>query len=84
MPGFEKEGIDLRFDDGILSIEASHERREDDGTTAHRHTRHVHERLHVGDVIRDEISATYRNGVLEVRLPAREGVSDDESRIDID
>jgi HSP20 family protein len=84
MPGFEKEEIDLRFDDGVLSVEASHERREDDATTARRHARHVHERLHVGDVIDEEISATYRNGVLEVRLPTREEVSDDGSRIDID
>lgn len=85
MPGFEKEEIDLRFDDGTVSIEASHETSEDDGSVAHRHVRHVHEQLHVpGDVIRDGIHATYRNGVLEIHVPTREETEDDESRIDID
>lgn len=85
MPGFEKEEIDLRFDDGVLSVEASHETSSDDGTTAQHHSRHVHERLHVGDVIDEEISATYQNGVLEVRLPTHEDLDEDDgSRIDID
>ncbi|ADJ13747.1 small heat shock protein [Halalkalicoccus jeotgali B3] len=84
VPGFEKEEIDLRYDDGVVSIEATHKSASDDGTTAERHTRHVHERLHVGDVIVEEITASYRNGVLEVHLPTHERPADDGSRIDID
>ncbi|WP_245998485.1 Hsp20 family protein [Halalkalicoccus subterraneus] len=84
MPGFEKEEIDLRYEDGMISIRATHETSSDDGTVAERHTRHAHEQLHVGDVIEAEITASYRNGVLEVHLPTREETTDDESRIDID
>jgi HSP20 family protein len=87
MPGFEKEEIDLRFDDGSLSVEASHETGEEDGVSARRHTRHVHERIHVpGEVVEEEISASYHNGVLEVRLPtpASADAEDDGTRIDID
>lgn len=84
MPGFEKEEIDLRYDDGMISIRATHETSSDDGTVSERHTRHVHEQLHVDDVIEAEITATYRNGVLEVHLPTHEETTDDASRIDID
>lgn len=86
MPGFEREEIDLRFEDGALSIEATHERSEDDGATTRRHSRRVHERLAVpGDVIEEEIGASYRNGVLEIHLPTREEADEDDgTRIDID
>ncbi|MDL5363581.1 Hsp20/alpha crystallin family protein [Halalkalicoccus sp. NIPERK01] len=84
MPGFEKEEIDLRFDDGVVSIEASHERDEGDDTVARRHTRYVREQVRVGDVIAEESTASYRNGVLEVHLPTRGEAADEGSRIDID
>lgn len=84
MPGFEKEEIDLRYEDGIVSIRASHETSSDDGTVSERHTRRVHEQLPVGDVIEGGITATYRNGVLEVHLPIHEDASEDESKIEIE
>lgn len=87
MPGFEKEEIDLRFEDGSLSVEASHETSEEDGVSARHHTRHVHERIHVpGEIIEEEITASYHNGVLEVHLPTPESVEDEDqgTRIDID
>lgn len=86
VPGFEKEEIDLRFDDGSLSVEASHETSEEDGVSARRHARHVYERIHVpGEVVEEEITASYHNGVLEVRLPTPESTDDDHgTRIDID
>lgn len=84
MPGFEKEEIDLRYDGGMISIRTAHETSSDDGAIAERHTRHVHKQLHVGDVIKTEITATYRNDVLEVHLPTHDDVSEDESRIDIE
>jgi HSP20 family protein len=89
MPGFEKEEIDLRYDDGSLSVEASREVSEEDGVSARHHTRHVYERIHVpGEVVEEEISASYRNGVLEVRLPVPASTEsedeDDGTRIDTD
>ncbi len=87
IPGFEKEEIDLRYEDGSLSVEASHETSEESDASTRRHTRHVYERIHVpGDVIEEEITASYHNGVLEVRLPTPESVDDEDhgTRIDID
>ncbi len=86
MPGFEKEEIDLRYEDGSLSVEASHETNEESDTVARHYTRHVYERIHVpGEVLEEEITASYHNGVLEVHLPALEtDEPDDGTRIDID
>ena len=85
LPGFEKEEIDLRFDDGILSIRASHEV-ESEGMGAHySRSRRVSDSIRVpGDVIVEEIEAHYRNGVLEVVLPVEGEMDDDSHRIDID
>lgn len=64
MPGFEREEIDLRWDEGVLRIAAEHED-EDRGRakTYHRSFR-LPKRIEP-----EEIEATYSNGVLEVRLP---------------
>lgn len=86
MPGFEKEEIDLRFDDGKLVVEARHEVTDESPVGSISRSRRVHESLHVpGEVIVDEIEATYRNGVLEISLPTEEAPEDDDAhRIDID
>ena len=80
VPGFETDEIDLRFVDGVLTIEAEHETEDGDGTRS----RHVHDRIRVpGDVLVEEIDAEYNNGVLEVRLPV-ESETESGYRIDID
>jgi HSP20 family protein len=85
VPGFEKDELSLRFDDGFLTVEASHEEGDESETGVRRRSRHVHETLSVpGDVLEDEISATYRNGVLEVRLPTADGVEESGRTIDIE
>lgn len=82
LPGFEKEEIDLRYDDERLTIRAVHEMSDDYETSSRR----VHETVRIpGDLTVDGIEARYHNGVLEVHLPTE---SDTESegghRIDID
>ncbi|WP_331235655.1 Hsp20/alpha crystallin family protein [Natronorarus salvus] len=85
VPGFEKEELSLRFDGGILTIEAAHEEGEESETGVHHRSRHVHETLSVpGDVLEEEISATYRNGVLEVRLPTADEADESGRTIDIE
>ncbi|MFC7177652.1 Hsp20/alpha crystallin family protein [Halosegnis marinus] len=86
LPGFEKEEIDLRFHDGMLHLAASHEVSESDEHGALSRSRRVNESVRVpGEVVEDGIEATYRNGVLEVRLPALDDEAEDDSRrIDID
>lgn len=81
LPGFETSEIDLRFDDGVLTIEALHEG-SDDGEAW---SRSVHEQLRLpGDVDEADIEATYRNGVLEIRLPAEDAAEKTSHRIEIE
>ena len=82
LPGFEKEEIDLRFDDGMLHISATHEV----GDGEYARSRRIRESVSIaGDVIVDEIEATYRNGVLVVHVPVEETMDEDDAHhIDIE
>ena len=64
VPGFEREEIDLAWDDGVLNVAAEHVD-EDRGRKKTYHRRFRFPK----DVDEEEIAATYTNGVLEVRLP---------------
>lgn len=83
LPGFDRDDLVLRYEDDVLSI-----RGETDVTTAtdagtRRHSRRVAERVAVpGPVADADITATYRNGVLEVTLPHADDT--DSNRIDIE
>lgn len=66
VPGFETEELDVRIDDGYLTIVGSHEVSEG----ASYHQRSVHEQVAVPETVRiDDIEADYHNGVLEIHLP---------------
>jgi HSP20 family protein len=80
LPGFEREEIDLTFDDGFLTIEGTHEVTEG----KEYRQRMVSESVRVpGSVAVEDANATYRNGGLEVTLPLEEE-SSDEFRIDVE
>jgi HSP20 family protein len=121
LPGFEREEIDLKFADGVLTLVAESETREETGskpsgderidarkgeaTDARKpaldareseggiavrsevtRSRRVAERVTIPEeILEAEITASYRNGVLEVHLPLAEPVAetDDEGSIDI-
>jgi HSP20 family protein len=83
LPGFEKSEIDLRLDDGVLVLDATHEVAESSEHGAMSRSRRVHEFVRLpGEVDEDAVEATYRNGVLEVRLPAL-GEDDSTHHIDV-
>jgi HSP20 family protein len=86
LPGFEKEEIDLRFDDGYLTIEAEHEVSEGSDTMHYTRSRSAFERVRLpeGDVVVEDIEAEYHNGVLEIHVPMAEPMDDEGHRIDID
>lgn len=87
MPGFESEEIDLRFEDDSLYLEAHHEESAESDVGSTSRTRRVSERIRVPvEIDEDGISASYRNGVLEVRLPMLEvpDEEDESHRIDIE
>jgi HSP20 family protein len=83
LPGFGKEDLDIRFEDGRLTITGAHGT-EETGEGAYRsRSRRVHETVRVpGDVLVEDITASLKNGVLEIHLPV-EGEADGH-RIDID
>lgn len=84
LPGFDRDDLTLRFDDGVLTIQGEHDVDEE---SAYGHTsrhRSVHEQMTIpAEVIEDDVTATYRNGVLEVHLPTVEEIDDDEKTIEI-
>ena len=81
LPGFETEEIDLRFDDGLLTIDARHEGSDD----SEQWTRSVNESLRIpGEVDVENIEASYHNGVLEVSVPTEPDAESMGHRIDID
>lgn len=81
LPGFEREAIDLQYHDDVLTIEATQEASDDTRT----HRREFHEQITVpSEVDADAITATYRNGVLEVTLPLVEPDAEAGRHIDID
>lgn len=85
LPGFEKDDLSIRFDDGVLAIHGESEVSEERDTVASRRSRRVDERLAFpASVLEDEISASYHNGVLEITLPVAADDADDSHRIDIE
>lgn len=80
LPGFEREDIDLTFADGRLSVAAVHE----GGDDTSRRSRRMRNSVRVpADVREAEITAAYRNGVLEVHLPIDADDVDEGRHIDI-
>lgn len=90
LPGVEKEDIDLTITERVLTIEATHETsaEHDSEEYIRRERRHESVRRTVRlpeDVVADEASASYNNGVLTVTLPKMMSEDDDEShRIDVE
>ena len=79
LPGFETDDIELTFADGTLAVAASRA----DGEESVTRSRRASERVSIPkDVDADAITASYRNGVLEVRLPVL--ADEDVRRIEID
>ena len=64
LPGFDPTEIDLSWDDGVLEVVAEREdERRGERRTYHRRFRFPK------DIESEGITAEYRNGILEVRLP---------------
>ncbi|MFB6120586.1 MAG: Hsp20/alpha crystallin family protein [Halobacteriaceae archaeon] len=66
MPGFDRDDIEVTWDDGVLNIAA--ERVDEERNRQ----RTYHRRFRFPKAVREEdLSASYRNGILEVRLPVQ-------------
>ncbi len=77
LPGFTKDDIDVRVTDRALRLEAEHEEESEteDGDFVRRERRRasVARSVPLPEAVEaDDISATYNNGILTVRMPKRE------------
>jgi HSP20 family protein len=78
MPGFDREEIEVAWDDGVLNIAAEHE----DEKRGEQKT--YHRRFRFPKTVDDEnIVAQYNNGILEVRLPVMTGATTRGKQIEI-
>jgi HSP20 family protein len=85
LPGFERDELTVSIDDGLLRIDGVHEASEDDERTYRHQSRRVSETVRVPeDVDLETVSATYRNGILEITLPTLETPDEDAHVIDIE
>jgi HSP20 family protein len=84
LPGFEREDLDVRFEDGVLTVQGETGHEEESGLGTHRRQRRVHKRVTVpGSAAPEDVTASYHNGVLEVTIPV-EADAEDTHRIDIE
>ena len=77
LPGYDREDVDLRWHDGRLHVTAEHRTEEGETRVFNRHVS-VPRRIDDG-----EITATYSDEVLTVRLPIVEGDSRPGTRIEV-
>jgi HSP20 family protein len=81
LPGFEKDEIDVTVMNTDLKISAEHEaeteEREENYLRHERTRRSMSRSIRLPEsVVEDDVSATYKNGVLTVRLPKTEPVEE--------
>lgn len=82
LPGFETDDLDVRFDDGLLTISGDQSGDTGDEQQASHHHRRVTKQVRIpGSVRVEDIEAAYRNGVLEISLPVE---TDDSQQIQIE
>ncbi|KRN32024.1 Hsp20/alpha crystallin family protein [Liquorilactobacillus mali] len=90
VPGINKDDISLSYDNGILSISAKRDSFEDesdkDGNiiTSERSYGSYSRQYRLPNIIKDQISAKYTDGVLEITLPKSKNASSSENQIKID
>lgn len=92
LPGFDRDAIEVRLDDGTLVLDATAESEavdegEESGVTYHRRERQersVSRRISLpAEVLAEETNATYANGVLTVTLPKQSPEDAGGKRIEI-
>lgn len=89
LPGFEKEDIDVSVDNGYLTISASHSSENDQKDGNENYIRRERSygsysrRFDVSGIKADDITASYKNGVLELVLPKEVKEESSAKKIDI-
>lgn len=71
MPGFKKENIKIITEDNYLSVYAERVEEEEEGLYLHneRYYGKVSRSYYVGKVNKENVTASYKNGILELFIP---------------
>lgn len=79
LPGYEKENISLKLNDGYLEVSAKVEKEQNEENKGDKYVHkerfygHCSRNFYVGDEIKEEdIKAKFRNGILEIIVPKKE------------
>ena len=87
LPGFNKEDISLDLKEGILTVKAEHkeaqEQKQGEYIRRERRTGSFARSFDVSGIDESGISASYKNGILEVTLPKQAPVVPESRQIDI-
>jgi HSP20 family protein len=87
LPGFQKEDIKIDLDKETLTISASHneekkEKRDNYVRQERRYSSYCRS-FHIPGINKENISASYQNGVLEISLPKENVMIEEAKRIEI-
>ena len=87
LPGFQKEDIAIDLDKDTLTITAAHKEenneKKDNYVRQERSYQSYCRSFHIPGIKKDEITAGYNNGILEVSLPKNNVLMEDRKRIEI-
>lgn len=79
LPGFKKEDLHAELKDGYLTIQATHETKEEEKDPKgkyirqERYTGHYQRSFYVGnDVTQEDVHAAFENGILKLTVPKKE------------
>lgn len=88
LPGFKKEDLQMKLNDGYLTVSANHdetsEEKDNDGTVIRRerHTGSMSRQFYVGNNVKEEdIKAKFENGELVVDIPKYNAVENHEDHL---
>ncbi len=83
MPGIDKKDVKVDFDNGYLTISAetstSNEEKDKDFIRQERFYGSMSRKFYVGDVNDEEISASFKDGVLKIQVPKETTVKSNKS-----
>lgn len=87
IPGFNKEDINIDFDDGYLTISATKEENKEENNNYIKKERYYGEykrSFYIGNIDESNIKANYNNGTLNITFPKDEIKKDTKKQITID
>lgn len=87
LPGMDKKDIALELSDGYLNISVSRSDEENSGKGNYIHRERsfsCKRSYYVGDIRKEDVKASYDNGILKVFIPKEKREESSSSRIDID